>query len=178
MVLNPVPHSQPFFMGLREVPCPWMKMVEQTIRLVGNTSASISNLRRQRILKEIYPSLQDLAEEDLFKSAASFLFGEGFESKMKDRAKSVKLLAASKHLVAQFPNTRGFFRMAIPLSLQEEMANQFMVADNSQSQRSARNSTNRPKREQTGQSLYCCSNVYCYSESYNKTFIGLKGVHL
>ena len=63
------------------------------IQLLGNASAQVSRLRRKKILKSINPEIQDLAEEDLFSAAAPYLFGEGFEQKMKDRAESLKILS-------------------------------------------------------------------------------------
>ena len=50
----------------------------------------------EEILKSINPEIQDLAEEDIFSAAAPYLFGEGFEPKMKDRAESLKILSSAK----------------------------------------------------------------------------------
>ena len=73
-----------------------MKAAADTIRLLGNASAQISKLRRRKILKVVNPDIQDLAEEDIFESAAPDLFGKDFESRMKGRAESIKLLGESK----------------------------------------------------------------------------------
>ena len=70
--------------------------VADAIRLLGNASAGMSRLRRKRILKSVNLDIADLAEEDIFQSAAPNLFGSGFEAKMKERAESVKLLSASR----------------------------------------------------------------------------------
>ena len=46
------------------------------------------------MLKVLNPDIQELAVEDnLFKSAAPYLFGDGFEQKMKDQAEAMKLLS-------------------------------------------------------------------------------------
>ena len=66
------------------------------IRQLGNASTGMLRLRRKRILKSVNPDIADLADEDIFKSAAPNLFGSGFEVKMKERAESLKLLAASR----------------------------------------------------------------------------------
>ena len=71
------------------------KAAADAVRLLGNASAQISKLRR-KVLKAVNPDIQDLAEEDIFQTAAPQLFGRDFEAKMKDRAKSIKLLAAAK----------------------------------------------------------------------------------
>ena len=56
-----------------------------TLRLLGNASYQISRTQRKKVLKVLNPSIQELAvEDDLFKSAAMYLFGDGFEQKMKD----------------------------------------------------------------------------------------------
>ena len=65
------------------------------IKLLGNTSGQISKLRQRKILKAVNPDMQDLADEDTFSEAAPDLFGQGFEAKMKGRAKSLKLISAS-----------------------------------------------------------------------------------
>ena len=58
--------------------------VADAIRLLGNASAGMSRLRRKRILKSLNPDIADLAEEEIFQSAAPSLFGSGFEAKMKE----------------------------------------------------------------------------------------------
>ena len=63
---------------------------------MGNASANISHLRRKKILKALIPDIQDLANEEIFRDAAPNLFGQGFETKMKERAESVKLLSAAR----------------------------------------------------------------------------------
>ena len=79
--------------------------IADALRLLGNASAQISRLRRKKILKAVNPEIQDLADEDIFASAAPDLFGQGFEGKMKERAESLKLLnAASKP-----PPSKKFF---------------------------------------------------------------------
>ena len=70
--------------------------LSDAIRLLGNASSQISRIRRKRILKSVNPDIADMAEEDTFEDAAPDLFGTGFERRMKDRAKSLKLIAAAK----------------------------------------------------------------------------------
>ena len=70
--------------------------VGDAVKLLGNASIQISSLRRRKILKAVNPEIQDLAEEDIFATAAPDLFGAGFEVKMKERADSMKLLHAAK----------------------------------------------------------------------------------
>ena len=84
--------------------------IADALRLLGNASAQISRLRRKKILKAVNPEIQDLADEDIFASAAPDLFGQDFEGKMKERAESLKLLnAASKP-----PPSKKFFRGSRP----------------------------------------------------------------
>ena len=76
------------------------------LRLLGNASAQISRIRRKKVIKALNPDIQDLAEEDeLYKCAAPYLFGTGFEQRMKDRAESIKLLTKAKA-----PPPKKFFR--------------------------------------------------------------------
>ena len=72
------------------------KAAADAVRLLGNASAQITKLKRKKVLKAVNPDIQDLVEEDIFQTAAPQLFGRDFEAKMKDRAKSIKLLAAAK----------------------------------------------------------------------------------
>ena len=93
--------------------------VSGAIKLLGNASSQISRLRRKKILKAVNPSIQDLAEEDLFSGSAPNLFGSGFERKMKDRAKSMKLIASASKPP---PGPKKFFVGAAPLPPREEAA--------------------------------------------------------
>ena len=84
--------------------------VTDAIRLLGNASTQISRARRRKVLKVLNPDIQDLAgEDDLFKGAAPYLFGDGFEQKMKDRAEAMKLLSKAKA-----PPPKKFFRGSRP----------------------------------------------------------------
>ena len=48
-------------------------------------SAEISRTCRKKVLKALHPDIQDLAGEDeLYKNAAPYLFGEGSEQKVRD----------------------------------------------------------------------------------------------
>uniref|UniRef100_A0A1X7UL65 Uncharacterized protein n=1 Tax=Amphimedon queenslandica TaxID=400682 RepID=A0A1X7UL65_AMPQE len=79
------------------------------ICLLGKASAGMSKLRRKKILKLYNPDIADLAEEDLFQLGAPKLFGSGVEVKIKERAESLKLLAASRPL-AQSQGKKFFHR--------------------------------------------------------------------
>ena len=91
------------------------------IKLLGNASGQISKLRRRKILKAVNPDMQDLADEDTFSKAAPDLFGQGFEAKMKGRAKSLKLISASSSSKPHRP-PRSFFEGAAPSAPREAAA--------------------------------------------------------
>uniref|UniRef100_A0A1X7V6H0 Uncharacterized protein n=1 Tax=Amphimedon queenslandica TaxID=400682 RepID=A0A1X7V6H0_AMPQE len=57
----------------------------------------------------VNPGIVDLAEEDIFENAAPYIFGNDFERKMKDRAKSVKLLTATSSSRPQRHPNKQFF---------------------------------------------------------------------
>ena len=70
------------------------------------------------MLKAVNPETQDLADEDIFATAAPDLFRAGFETRMKERADSMKLLHAS-----QPPSTsKKFFMEAVPLAPRQQAA--------------------------------------------------------
>uniref|UniRef100_A0A1X7SKV3 Uncharacterized protein n=1 Tax=Amphimedon queenslandica TaxID=400682 RepID=A0A1X7SKV3_AMPQE len=71
----------------------------------------MSRLRRRKILKSVNSDISDLAEEDIFQTAAPNLLGAGFEVKMKERAESQKLLAASRN---SQPQPKKFFQRGSP----------------------------------------------------------------
>ena len=82
---------------------------QDALRLLGNASAQISTMRRRKVLKNLNPKLQDMADEpELFSAAAPQLFGQGFESKMKERAKSLKILSTARS-TSPPPKRRKFF---------------------------------------------------------------------
>ena len=68
-------------------------MTANSIRLIGNASALMSKQRRGTILSKINSSgaLSSLASED-FPDAGKFLFGEGFEARIKTRSETAKTL--------------------------------------------------------------------------------------
>ena len=68
-------------------------MTASSIRLIGNASALMSKQRRGTILSKINSSgtLSSLASED-FPGAANFLFGEGFEARIKTWSETSKTL--------------------------------------------------------------------------------------
>ena len=66
------------------------------LRLLGSATSHISTLRRRKILQDLNPDLQDLVErEDVFKSSAPLLFGEGFEVKAKAYTEGLRALSTA-----------------------------------------------------------------------------------
>ncbi len=79
-------------------------MTANSIRLIGNASALMSKQRRRTILSKINSSgaQTSLASED-FPDAGKYLFGEGFESRIKTRSETAKtLLQAVSQRSSQF----------------------------------------------------------------------------
>ena len=92
-----------------------------TLRLLGNTVAHTSTIRRKCILKVCNPDIVSLADNrELFNDAAPSLFGKGFETKMEDRAEALKVL----HRVRVPHNIREriFFEGAVPQPTPQEEA--------------------------------------------------------
>ena len=87
--------------------------VADAIRRLGNASAGMSRLRRKRILKSVNPDIADLAEEDIFQSAAPNLFGSGFEAKMKGQGRIGPTVLSFQ--VRATPTKEIFFKEATPL---------------------------------------------------------------
>ena len=54
------------------------------IWLMGNVSAHISQPRCRKILKAVSFNIRGLVDEGIFKDAAPNMFGQGFETKMKE----------------------------------------------------------------------------------------------
>ena len=70
-----------------------VEALTQSLRFLGNASATISNERRCRAGSHFNEDLKCLIEEeDQFRDAAPLLFGNGFLSSAKDHAESVKAL--------------------------------------------------------------------------------------
>ena len=92
------------------------RTVQDAIQLVGNASLHLAKMRRKRILRCLNPKMQDMAEEqELFQSAAPLLFGQGFESKMKERSESLKILSSCSRPRDSSPPPRkkpAFFRQS------------------------------------------------------------------
>jgi hypothetical protein len=79
------------------------------LTLLGNASAAISKERRKKIAKELNKDIVPLIEvEDIFEGAAPMLFGDGFESKVKDHVQSLKCLR--KSMTFQGSSGTNFFR--------------------------------------------------------------------
>ena len=89
------------------------KTLRESITLLGNASSQISRTRRKRVLKTLNPKMQDMAEEqELFGDSAPNLFGNGFESKMKERSDSLRILEKSSGPPPA--KKRQFFRQSHP----------------------------------------------------------------
>ena len=89
------------------------QMTKDAIVLLGNANAQTSRLRRKRILRACNPDIANLAERpDLFVEAAPYLFGDGFETKMKERAEAVRVLQKSSK--PNLPPQSRFFRGSRP----------------------------------------------------------------
>lgn len=90
------------------------KAIRESITLLGNASSQISKTRRKRVLKTLNPKMQDMADEqELFNSSAPQLFGPGFETKMKERSDSMKILEKSSTRPPPFKK-KQFFRPSHP----------------------------------------------------------------
>ena len=88
--------------------------VRDALQLVGNTSANLSELRHKRILKALNPQMQDMAEElELFQAAAPNLFGHNFETRLKERSESLKILSTCRKKDSPPPHKKQkFFRQS------------------------------------------------------------------
>ena len=141
-----------------------MKAAADTIRLLGNASAQISKLRR-KILRAVNPDIQDLAEEDIFEGVAPDLFGKDFESRMKGRAESIKLLGESK---PPHPKKK-FFHGGRPTAPQRGGSHFSRGGDTGPK----RTSTAVPRASDSPEPCY----KYCklLLPEFNKTCIGSKG---
>lgn len=86
--------------------------VRESLKLIGNASLNISRMRRKRVLKSLNPRVQDMADEsELFKSSPPLLFGHGFETKLKERSESLKILSScTARRDSSPPRKKMFFR--------------------------------------------------------------------
>lgn len=88
--------------------------------LIGNASAHISRLRREKLVSSINKSLLPLAQEDgAFLEVAPNLFGPDFSKRAKDHLDQVKSLKAAtlpaRHNIPQGTNRQGpVFRRGLP----------------------------------------------------------------
>ena len=82
--------------GTTSIPMQVVTEATRTVlRLLGSAISHISTLRR-KILQDLNPDLQDLVErEDVFKSSAPLLFGEGFEVKAKAYTEGLRVLSTA-----------------------------------------------------------------------------------
>ena len=88
--------------------------VRDALQLVGNTSANLSELKHKRILKALNPQMQDMVEEqELFQAAAPNLFGHDFETRLKERSESLKILSTCRKKDSPPPpKKQKFFRQS------------------------------------------------------------------
>jgi len=82
-------------------------MLQAALHLLGNASNHISVLRRKKVLRDLNPDLQDLAEkEDLYRDAPPLLLGDGFEKTAREYTEGLKALSSVKRKVMDFRGTR------------------------------------------------------------------------
>ena len=82
-----------------------------SVKLIDNTSATISKMRQKRVLKALNLALQEMADEpEVFLSAALLLFGFGFESKMKDHSESFRIHSIVKNRKGSSPQKEVFWQ--------------------------------------------------------------------
>ena len=159
------------------------RTVQDAIQLVGNASLHLAKMRRKCILRCLNPKMQDMAEEqELFQSAAPLLFGQGFESKMKERSESLKILSSCSRSRDSSPPPRKkkqcFFVRATPLPPKETVA---VPAEESHGARAstrqlASNTFHRPTDSDTGSSKKSVQYLSDKSGSKcNSQFVGHTG---
>ena len=85
-------------------------IISNAIRLLGNASALLSKERHKTVLNKINSkgTLSSLASEE-FPQAGKFLFGEGFEARIKTRSETAKTLLSAAS-VGQSSRPAPFFR--------------------------------------------------------------------
>ncbi|CAB3984274.1 Hypothetical predicted protein [Paramuricea clavata] len=97
-------------------------ITSNAIRLLGNTSALLSQERRKAVLQKInsQSTLASLASEE-FPQAGRSLFGEGFEERIRTRSETAKTLlqAASQDVFQFIPKKGGCHRMQKQSSVHE-----------------------------------------------------------
>ena len=72
------------------------------LQLLGKAVCQTSRIRRKRVLKICNPDIANMAKrEEFFMESAPFQFGDGFETKMKERAEVVKVLHKSQSYTRQ-----------------------------------------------------------------------------
>ena len=70
-----------------------IEAVKTALALMGNASSHLSKERRKLVVKDLNKDAASLAEEDeMFKDAAPQLFGDGFETKLKQHVDAVRCL--------------------------------------------------------------------------------------
>jgi len=66
--------------------------VQQALLFLGSANAHVSQVRRTKILNRLNRDVKGLAKDIDFSKSAPYLFGEGIEQKIKDRAEAVRVL--------------------------------------------------------------------------------------
>lgn len=72
-----------------------LKAVKSACQLIGNASCKISNLRREKVVKDFNKSLLPMLEESSFSAAVPNLFGSGFAKQSKEYVEQVKAMRSS-----------------------------------------------------------------------------------
>ena len=84
---------------------------QQALKLIGNASAHISAERRRRATTCLNKELATLvADEETFKDAAPYLFGNSFQQRMKDHMEAVRNLKQTSSI----PYVRQPFQRSHP----------------------------------------------------------------
>ena len=84
-----------------------IQSIQEALVLLGNASCHMSGERRSRALTKLNPDLKSMAKEENYSDAQPFLFGKGFEQKVKERTEALKCL---QRATTQKPSqSRNFF---------------------------------------------------------------------
>ena len=75
-------------------------IIQRSIQLAGNASATISQKRRVAVLTNVNKAYVSLGKED-FSDSAKDLFGKGFEARLKERTETAKAINEAKKVGQQ-----------------------------------------------------------------------------
>ena len=72
----------------------FMNCLKKSVMLVGDVAAIFTTRRREQVLSKLNPSLASLGKEE-FPESGKQLFGDGFESRLKDRSETARTVAVA-----------------------------------------------------------------------------------